>query len=79
MGEAKILGRLLNVEEAAEFLHVKVSSIRQKVFKKKIPHIKVGSLVRFKEEQLLGYLEANTIGVRGDDKKDKELGFLGGN
>ncbi|MCK6468631.1 MAG: helix-turn-helix domain-containing protein [Candidatus Brocadia sinica] len=71
MADSRVLesrSRLLNVKEAAEFLHVKESTIRQMVFKKKIPHIKVGALVRFTPDQILEYLEKNTVEETPNDK-----------
>lgn len=39
---------LLTVEEASKFLNVKVSWLRQAVFRKDINHIKVGALLLLK-------------------------------
>lgn len=50
---------LLTVEEASKFLNVKVSWLRQAVFRKEINHIKVGALVRFREEDLENYIQKN--------------------
>jgi excisionase family DNA binding protein len=41
---------LLTVEEAARYLNVNVSWLRQVVFRREINHIKVGALVRFREK-----------------------------
>ncbi|MBI2522274.1 MAG: helix-turn-helix domain-containing protein [Bdellovibrio sp.] len=50
---------LLTVKEAANFLNVKVSWVRQAVFKREINHVKVGALVRFREEDLQSYIHKN--------------------
>lgn len=50
--------RLLNITELAEYLSVKEASIRSWVYKKKIPFIKVGKLVRFKVEDIESWLQS---------------------
>ena len=50
---------LLTVEEASNFLNVKVSWLRQAVFRREINHVKVGALVRFREEDLQNYIHKN--------------------
>ena len=42
----------LTVEEAARELNMKVSRIRTAIFRKEIPYIKIGSLVRIPKEGL---------------------------
>jgi excisionase family DNA binding protein len=51
--------RLLTIEEASNFLNVKVSWLRQAVFRREISHIKVGALVRFREEDLQNFIQKN--------------------
>lgn len=51
--------RLLTIEEASNYLNVKVSWLRQAVFRREISHIKVGALVRFREEDLHNYIQKN--------------------
>lgn len=50
--------RLLNITEVAEYLSVKEASIRSWVYKKKIPFMKVGKLVRFKVEDIELWLQS---------------------
>ena len=57
---------LLTINEAANFLSVKVSRLRTAVFRKEIPFIKIGRLVRFKEDDLLKWIEQNTQKVKED-------------
>lgn len=57
---------LLTINEAASFLSVKVSRLRTAVFRKEIPFIKIGRLVRFKEDDLLKWIEQNTQKVKED-------------
>ena len=53
--------KLLTIEDAAKFLSIKVSRLRTAVFRKEIPFIKIGRLVRFKEETLVDWIESKTI------------------
>lgn len=51
--------KLLTIEEASNYLNVKVSWLRQAVFRREIKHIKVGALVRFREEDLQHFIQKN--------------------
>lgn len=55
--------RLIGIDQAAEILGVKRSTIYQWVSMKKIKHIKVGRLVKFRESDLKEFIEANTSEV----------------
>ncbi|CBW25677.1 phage-related conserved hypothetical protein [Halobacteriovorax marinus SJ] len=63
--------RLLTIEEAAQLLSLKVSRLRTAVFRKEIPYIKIGRLVRFHEEHLLNWIESLT-----HDEEPKEQLWL---
>ncbi len=52
---------LLDVRKAAEFLNVKESWIRNKVFTKQIPHLKVGRHIRFDQAAIQNWLEKHTV------------------
>jgi excisionase family DNA binding protein len=52
--------RLLTKREAARFLHISAGSLERRM--REIRHFKVGSLVRFKVEDLTSYLEKNARG-----------------
>ncbi|EQC47625.1 helix-turn-helix domain-containing protein [Bacteriovorax sp. Seq25_V] len=52
---------LLSVEEASSFLSIKVSRLRTAVFRKEIPFVKIGRLVRFKTDDLLKWIDAKTV------------------
>lgn len=54
--------KLLTIEAAAELLSVKVSRLRTAVFRREIPFIKIGRLVRFKASDLMKWVEQNTQG-----------------
>lgn len=56
--------KLLTIEEAADFLRVKKSTLRSAVFKRRITFVKIGRLVRFKLNDLKEYVSLNTKEVR---------------
>lgn len=54
---------LLTVSEAATLLNLKVSRIRNLVFLKRIPFIKIGASVRFSKAALLDWIKCNSYNV----------------
>ncbi len=48
---------LLTIEELAKILAIKKSHIRSLVFKKKIPYLKVGKLIRFSPDEIKRWIE----------------------
>jgi excisionase family DNA binding protein len=58
--------KLLNTDDTAKMLGVKTSWVRMAVFRKKIPYVKLGRLVRFKREDLEKFIKDNS-------KKEEEL------
>ena len=48
--------KLLNPEQVSEFLQVKLSTIYQWTHQDFIPHVKLGRLVRFDEEEIVKWL-----------------------
>ena len=63
-GEAPKLERLLTPEEAAALLQVPVSWMYQHTRRRsldRIPFIKVGHYVRFREEDLLSYINRRMV------------------
>lgn len=48
----------LTIEQAANFLNLKVSRLRYEVFKKTIPHYKIGRSIRFSEQDLTAWLNS---------------------
>lgn len=46
----------------AKILEIEQSTIRYLIFKKKIPHIKVGRAIRFCPEDIQAWLETNKRG-----------------
>lgn len=53
--------QLMTIEEASAFLNLKVSKLRRDVFMKAIPYYKFGSLIRFKKEELLNWVEEKMV------------------
>lgn len=48
--------QLMTIEEASVFLNLKVSRLRRYVFMRGIPYYKIGSLIRFKKDDLLQWV-----------------------
>ena len=62
--------RLLNAQEIAEFIGVQQSTIYQWTHQGFIPHIKVGKLVRFREDDVMKWLSKMKTGGRKNRKYD---------
>jgi excisionase family DNA binding protein len=52
---------LLDVNGAAEFLSLKQSRIRAAVFRREIPYLKIGGLVRFRRSDLERWIESRLV------------------
>ena len=68
--------KLLNVQEVAELLGVRKSTIYQWTSQEYIPHIKVGKMVRFKDTDIEKWLNSlKTVGrnSRKLDMRDLEI------
>ncbi len=50
---------LFTVDEAAKILNIKVSRLRQAVFRNEIDYVKLGALVRFRDEDIQNYIQRN--------------------
>jgi len=62
MSELKLMHSgdgLLGVQEAAQFLGLKPSSVYKLVMLRKIPHYKLGKLVKFKRGEIETWLNQN--------------------
>jgi excisionase family DNA binding protein len=55
---------LLTLDEAARLLSIKNSRLRTAVFRKEIPYVKIGRLVRFRESDLMEWVKSNTRKVK---------------
>ena len=52
---------LIGIREAAKFLNLKVSRLRAAIFRKEIPYLKIGALVKFDIEDLIEWIESRKI------------------
>lgn len=52
---------LLNVSEAASYLHISTSTLYRWVHQKKIKHAKIGSRVLFSQDILKEFINNNTV------------------
>jgi len=59
-GQIKKEKELLDTKEAAEFLGIKKSTLYEWIIQRKIPHIKVGRLVKFRRKDLEEWLKKRT-------------------
>ncbi|MDO9183440.1 MAG: helix-turn-helix domain-containing protein [Bacteriovorax sp.] len=55
------MNKLIKIEELVELLQVKESLIRSLIFRKKIPFIKIGRLIRFDVEEINKWLRKKPI------------------
>ena len=55
--------KLIGVKELAEYLDIKVDTIRSWVWMKKIPYYKIGRLVKFDIAEIDKWLEERKQGV----------------
>lgn len=62
--------KLLNVEEAAKFLHLAVPTIRSKASRKELPFMKRGKLLYFSQKELTDYLKKGK--VKSNDEIEAE-------
>ncbi|MEW6410929.1 MAG: helix-turn-helix domain-containing protein [Candidatus Zixiibacteriota bacterium] len=56
--------RLLTPQEVADYLNVKKSTIYGWTHEEKIPHLKLGNLVRFRKEDIERWLKTRTRKAR---------------
>lgn len=52
---------LIDIYEASDLLGLKVSWLRKAVFRKSIPHRKIGSMVRFVPKELKEWVDSSRI------------------
>ena len=65
-GQIKKEKQLLDTKEAAEFLGISKNTLYEWIIQRKIPHIKVGRLVKFRREDLEAWLKKRTQEERKD-------------
>ena len=60
--ESKIEKKVLyTVEEASRILNLKLSRMRMAIFRKEISYVKLGALVRLREEDIKKFININLI------------------
>ncbi|MFL6304211.1 MAG: helix-turn-helix domain-containing protein [Candidatus Sulfotelmatobacter sp.] len=60
---------LLDVEEAAAFLHIKTCTVRDWVYKQKIPYVKLGRRVFLRHGDLVELIDRSLVPADGQAKK----------
>ena len=55
------LEKLLTINDLSQITSLKESHIRSLIFKKQIPHIKMGRLIRFRLQDIEDFLKINTV------------------
>ncbi len=56
-GRRQSSDRLLTIEEAAERLNVSVRNVREHIYRRRLPIVKIGRLVRIEEAELEAFIE----------------------
>ena len=60
-------GGLLNSQQAADYLGIKLSTVYQMTMRRQIPIVKVGRLNRFRRQDLDAFINQNITEVRKVD------------
>jgi len=65
--------KLLTAKQVSELLEVKVSTVYDWVYRRMIPYVKLGRLVRFKKPEVFRWVDSHTIRPRIVSKPEKKL------
>lgn len=57
---------LINIKQAGDYLGMKQSWIRMKVFHKELPHYKIGGHLRFRIEDLDQWIESRLVKTKSE-------------
>jgi excisionase family DNA binding protein len=49
---------LLTIEQVADLLQVSEKTVRRLMLSKRLPHVRLGRVVRFRQDELLRWIEA---------------------
>lgn len=71
LNELQITQRLLKYDEAAEVLNIKPTTLRKWVCEGRVPHVKIGSAVRFKRREIEEFIERFSRKARNGTKETK--------
>jgi excisionase family DNA binding protein len=55
---ASALQPLLTIEQVADLLQVSEKTVRRLMLSKRLPHVRLGRVVRFRQDELLRWIEA---------------------
>lgn len=58
------MNKLLNINELSNLLQVSVPTLYRWVHEKKIPHVKLGSKLRFTSEDIETFVSKNSVSIR---------------
>jgi excisionase family DNA binding protein len=61
MNGALNMTRLLTVDEVAELTGWRPATVRQKIWRRELPYVKLGRSVRFKEVEIQKIIESSTV------------------
>ncbi len=53
--------QLYTIKDFAKMAKLKESHIRSLIFKRAIPYVKLGRLIRFREQDLIEFLQKNSV------------------
>ena len=67
-----MMENLITIEQLSEKLSVKVGTLRQWIFNKQMPVIRIGGLVRFKESDIESWIQLGQLGKRPEKGGDKK-------
>ena len=65
--EGEKANEYLSFQQVVKLLNVKESMLRGLVFRKEIPYVKIGRLLRFNKEDIMGWLESKTVKNEEED------------
>jgi excisionase family DNA binding protein len=65
--------KLLTIDELGKLINVKKATIYDMVYRKRIPYLKIGKLLRFREDLIQSWLEQRTyiphdMSIKGREK-----------
>ncbi|MCL4322566.1 MAG: helix-turn-helix domain-containing protein [Deltaproteobacteria bacterium] len=55
-----MIEKLLKIKDVAELINLNENTIYQLIYRRKIPFVKLGRSVRFKESQILAWINKNS-------------------
>jgi len=58
------MNNLLDIKQTSEILNMKVPTLYRWVHERKIPFVKMGNKLRFKENEILDFIEQNSFSIQ---------------